>query len=194
MKFAYLLMSYKHKSLVFRKKSIRPMNNYQSIIYNTAVDKGLTSSLANLLIAQAQLESGNFSSHIFLTCNNAFGYKYIGQALANGPCGQSPSGNSYAHYNSLEDSTKEVADWILRRWDQFKSINNPFDYAKALKKNGYYGESLSNYASGLSLFFTNSINNIKKFSLKNPWTSIGIFIGISGSIGFIIYAAKKSFK
>lgn len=124
-------------------------------IYNKALADGMPTILATFIVAQARHETGNYTSNVFNTCNNAFGYKWVGQSTANGPCVQSPELNSYAKYVSLEDSVHELTLWIKRRQAEGKfpanlaSITTPDQYAALLKESGYYGASLQTYLNGL---------------------------------------------
>lgn len=122
---------------------------------------GLPSSLANLLVAQSQHETGNYSSNIFRTGSNAFGYSYY-----EGSPWQLPepgivadNGSASAKYKSVADSTKEIVDWIYRRVREGKfpanlgTITTPEQYAELLKSAGYYSDSVANYTAGMKRFF-----------------------------------------
>jgi len=123
-------------------------------IYNKALSDGMPTILATFIVAQARHETGNYTSNVFNTCNNAFGYKWVGQSNAS-PCTGSPEGNSYAKYVSLEDSVHELTLWIKRRQKESKfpasltAITTPDQYAALLKESGYYGASLQTYLNGL---------------------------------------------
>lgn len=125
---------------------------FDSIIYKAAVSEGITPLLAEFMVAQAKHESNLYQSNVFKTCNNAFGYKYVGQSLAQA-CTGSPEGDNYAKYKSVEDSAKEVARWIKRRWSQFEHVKTPEEYAVVLERNGYFGDNLSVYQKALNKFW-----------------------------------------
>lgn len=60
------------------------MANYDQIIYDTAIQEGVKPEIAKYIIAQARLESSDYTSNVF-NCNfNMYGMKYAGQALASG--------------------------------------------------------------------------------------------------------------
>ncbi|MBN8789431.1 MAG: glucosaminidase domain-containing protein [Terrimonas sp.] len=136
------------------------MNVYESAVYNTAVNNEVPGSVALLIVAQAKHESSNFTSKVFLQNNNAFGYKYVGQSGAvQGTAAPASEGGYYAKYDSVEDSALEVVNWWKRRIRQgvisdWSDINTTETYAAALKKAGYYGDSLSNYTAALKKWFT----------------------------------------
>jgi len=125
----------------------------------TPNNPGFSDALASLLVAQARHETGDFKSNFFRNNNNAFGYAYYsGSLYQTGAGGIADNGQPIAHYATIEDSTKEIIDWIWRRYraGQFpepSTIETPEQYAKALKAAKYYGDTLENYLRGLRAFF-----------------------------------------
>lgn len=118
------------------------MNNYDQIIYNTAIDEGFTDTVAKLIAAQARLETSengtDYNTQNFICNNNMFGMKYAGQSLATrgtpaptserqSGCGVSGSGcdrvgvgtcsngDFYARYNSPEDSVKDAIQRLFKK-------------------------------------------------------------------------------
>lgn len=131
-----------------------------NVIYNTARNAGFPDTLARLLVAQAQHESGNFTSNFFKKYNNAFGYSYVrgGKWQLSTPGTIADNGQPIAAYASLENSTMEIVEWIKRRIQEGKfpaldKIDNPQVYAELLRKAGYYTDTLENYRRGLVSFF-----------------------------------------
>jgi len=122
---------------------------------------GLPVALANLVTAQARHESANFTSPLFVGDNNAFGYDYTGNANQAGISSRSHGGSFYARYNTIEDSTNEITDWIYRRRQEGKfpadlnSIQSPNDYATLLKNSAYFEDNVTNYQAGLTRWLTN---------------------------------------
>lgn len=129
--------------------------NYFNQIKNIAIADGMPSQLAYLIAAQAVHETGNFTSKLFKENNNAFGYKYVKGAMwQEGPGRMSPEKNVYARYASVTNSVHEVTAWIRRRLKEglfppLKEITTPNQYASALKKSGYYGDTIKNYVAGI---------------------------------------------
>lgn len=123
--------------------------------------QGLPVALSNLVTAQARHESANFTSPLFLSDNNAFGYDYTGNANQVGPSLRSHGGNYYAKYSSLENSVDEIVDWIYRRAREGKfpanlaTIQSPNDYATLLKNSKYFEDDVTNYQNGLTRWLTN---------------------------------------
>jgi hypothetical protein len=118
------------------------MNNYDQIIYNTAIDEGFTDTVAKLIAAQARLETSengtDYNTQNFICNNNMFGMKYAGQSLATrgtpaptserqSGCGVSGSGcdrvgvgtcsngDFYARYNSPEDSVSDAIQRLFKK-------------------------------------------------------------------------------
>lgn len=143
------------------------INQYSAQIYNQArkgspFNPGLPVTLANLLVAQARHETGSFTSNAFTKHHNAFGYAYFGGS--NYQTGEegliADNGQPVADYETVEDSVKELVDWIYRRSragtfpKDLNTIQTPEQYADYLKRANYYQDTLQNYWAGLKNFFT----------------------------------------
>lgn len=145
-------------------------------------------ALALLIVAQARHETAGYSSNVFTRCNNAFGYKYVGQSLSTGACTASPELDYYAGYASIEDSTHEVTAWIKRRQKDgsfpadLNTITTSEQYAQLLKNAGYFGDTWTNYANGLAYWLTKIAN------IATPATG-AVFLVIL-ALGLIAYHKK----
>lgn len=144
---------------------------YQERIFSqakagTQYNPGVPDTLASLMVSQSRHETGDYTSRFFRENNNAFGYAYYsGSNYQTGAGGIADNGQPIADYASIEDSTKEIVDWLYRRLRQGKlllkgmtvtdlrQITSPDDYAEVLKAAGYYGDALSNYLAGLKRFY-----------------------------------------
>lgn len=134
------------------------------LIYKTARagtnnNPGLPPALAALVVAQAKHETGNFTSNFFKRYNNAFGYSYYPASPYQIGAGTvADNGLKIAAYAAVQDSVKELIDWLYRRVNDGKfpaldTITTPEKYAGLLKSAGYYGDTLQNYTAGLKRFF-----------------------------------------
>jgi hypothetical protein len=134
------------------------------IIYATALNNGIPSPLALLMVAQSKHETGDYTSHAFTQFNNAFGYAYVpGAQLQTGPGLTADNGQPVAAYANVSDSALEMVNWIYRRQDEGKfpadlsTITDADTYAGLLKQCGYYGDSFTNYSAGIARWFTDNI-------------------------------------
>lgn len=124
-------------------------------IYNVLRGAGIPDPLSSFVVAQARHETANFTSNVFRTCNNAFGYKAVFGAPN---CSQAPEGGSYEKYPAINDSALEIARYLFRResdgtFPDLASITSLDQYAALLKSAGYYGAPLLEYQSGLRRWF-----------------------------------------
>jgi flagellum-specific peptidoglycan hydrolase FlgJ len=142
-------------------------------IYNQAFSMGIPATVAKIIAAQARYETADYTSNLFKNYNNAFGYKWVGQKKwASGPAFNAPSadaqgntdGGTYAAYPSVQYSTGELVDWLKRRQNEGKlniaSLTTPDVYAYALKSSGYYGQTASQYGTGI-------LAKLKKIAIDN---------------------------
>lgn len=98
--------------------------------------KSLNLKFPHIILAQAQLESGNFTSHIFKSNNNFFGMK---QARSR-PTTCIRLQHGHAYYNNWKDC---VIDYALYQAAYLKNIRTEEQYYKYIGAN--YAES-ANYA------------------------------------------------
>lgn len=67
----------------------------------------LSETNIRLLVGQAKLESGNFTSNYFKNLKNIYGILYVGQKFANGYQIRSNDGYKFAKYDSYIDSIND---------------------------------------------------------------------------------------
>lgn len=81
-----------------------------------------------VVLAQAKLESGNYTSNVFVTKHNLFGMKIARQrpTLAKG------SGNGYALYNNWKES---VLDYAFMQASYYRHCSTQDAYLEALQRN-----------------------------------------------------------
>ena len=132
------------------------MTNEQKV-YSTALNNNIPGPLALLIVAQSKHESNDYTSAVFLDCNNSFGYKALNASQS---CPLHPD---YKKYSNIEESTLEIVNWIGRRLNEgnfppLDEITTAEQYAQLLKDNGYYGDSVYNYTNGLLNWFKSNIS------------------------------------
>lgn len=110
-------------------------------------------SYADFVIAQAKHESANFTSKVYRENNNPFGMKvprvrpFLGTQGTPAPASEG-KGMYYARYESDTVAFKDLLKW-------FRAVRFPIglttveEYAKALKAEGYYGDTVANYTKAL---------------------------------------------
>lgn len=175
-----------------------------NIIYTTVINAGYSSTLADLLVAQAHQESTQdgipYNNKAYRLGNNAFGYKYVKGAKYQSPeeGNVSSEGNTYAKYPSLENSVLEVLSWLQRRQKEGKfviaNLQTEQDYAEALKSGDYYGVPSAEYAKGLSYYSKLFQGTLINFYKKNPNTTYLLIGGVLvvGASLYALRAIKKS--
>lgn len=121
-------------------------------VYLTAIEYGLDTIMAKLIVAQARHESGKFSSKLYRKGNNAFGMmrcKRDTLALSSMHAENRPG---YAMYATLENSTIAVLNLLSRKGCKF-NFKSPGAYANWLKSVGYYEDSVQNYSNSLRVHY-----------------------------------------
>ena len=118
--------------------------------------QGIPPDIASFATSLAAFETAGFTSKVFKTNNNAFGYKYVGQSIATG------ENLGYAQYASVKDSVTEFAAyWVRRRLRHPLPIfiNTLPAFVTYLKKDyepgAYFEGDLKKYLAGCEYHFNN---------------------------------------
>jgi len=170
---------------------------YNNLIITTAMKQGVSETVAKIIAAQAEHETGKYSSDNFIKSNNAFGMavptvrksKYVlGAGSVSAP--GSEGGFSYARYASVQDSVKDLIDWLNYNNVDWNAITTPEDYDAFLVRKGYHTASQTSYTAALRALY----DQLKGFVVRNPKTSIVVGIAGSALIGTAIYLFVKRQK
>lgn len=102
-------------------------------------------ALLPYIVAQAKLESGNFTSNVYRTDNNMFGMK-VGSSGTPGL--KSPEGDHYEHYPHDAASLMDFLSWLEKKNFPL-TVSSSDEYAIELRNRGYFTASLSLYQDGL---------------------------------------------
>jgi hypothetical protein len=129
-----------------------PGVNFDQLIENILAEDGILPATAyRLVVDQARLESNNYTSNVFMTNNNLVGYKYVaGAEYQDGPGLQSPEGDYYANYDSVENSVHEISGWWQRRSQagfNLATLTSIDAYATALQTYGWFTSPETAYAA-----------------------------------------------
>lgn len=104
--------------------------------------------LLRYIIAQAKVESADFTSNVYMTDNNMFGMKVNSRPLET-PGLQSPEGNRYAHYERDFDSIRDFVAWLSQT--SFPTqVSGVEQYSIEMKQRGFYGPSAVVYTALLN--------------------------------------------
>lgn len=110
-------------------------------------------SYADFVIAQAKHESANFTSKVYREDNNPFGMKWFPRRNSLGTKGtpapaSEGKGMFYTRYDNDTLAFKDLLKWF--RINRFPiGLTTVEEYAKALKAEGYYGDTVANYTKAL---------------------------------------------
>jgi len=132
------------------------LNNKANPINQAVILMSKYRNLRPYLIAQAKLESENFTSNIYRKTNNPLG---MGKAYKRPQLGEQSSSGVYerGHTNPIQryrNDTQGFRDMFLW-YDQFKNppfpryVPNAAAYVRELKKRGYFGLNEALYLKGV---------------------------------------------
>lgn len=167
------------------------LNIYNQLLQGSPNNPGIPEALAELVTAQSQHETGNYTSNVFNTANNAFGYNYSG--------GQYQTGifEGFATYENYLDSANELIDYLYRRqndgsFPDLRTITNPAQYAALLKGAGYYTDNQSTYQNGITNYL--SEDGFPVSQNGNPGITTAGIIGAVAVVALLFFSfkAKKS--
>jgi flagellum-specific peptidoglycan hydrolase FlgJ len=187
-------------------------------IYLTAMANGFTDISARLIVAQARLESSDYTSNVFKNNANMYGMKFIGQSLAtrgslapinerSAKCrntGVCVNSDYYAKYNNPQDSVKDVIVRLYAKTlngikpEQLKSVKTPIEFATLLKQRAYFGVTASQYATGLKSklkkISVQPVENLPEVTITAEKKNKLIYYIIAGAVAFIIFGKLAKSK
>lgn len=106
------------------------------------------SQLAPLLSAQAQHETGNFSSSAYISQNNMYGMKH---AVIRDQLGVN-DGRTYRTYANPVQSMQDMLMY-LRAVNFPTTVLSVQEYVQELKNRGYFGDSVANYYKNVDYYY-----------------------------------------
>jgi hypothetical protein len=155
-----------------------PDQSQQAIFSFLKTAYGLPDPIAEIITAQSGHETAGWTSNVYETLNNAFGFGYSG-------------GGAYYGYNDIEDSITDVVNWLSNNVPGFQNITDPNAYATALKNANYYTDTESNYASGIENYMNTALATIVTTISNNPIPSGIIAVGVILVIAFLASRPRK---
>jgi flagellum-specific peptidoglycan hydrolase FlgJ len=134
-----------------------------------ATQEGVPHHICQFIASQSRVETGNFTSSLFTDDKNGFGMKIpavrktpyiIGPAtlgkVKNAPP-KSEGNTNYARYASIEDSTKDLVNWLRYNKVDFTKIQSVEDYVAFLGKKGFFGISVKAYLTQVNKYYQDFI-------------------------------------
>ena len=142
----------------------------EQIIYSfLRSNYGLPDAISKIITAQSGHETAGWTSNVYKTLNNCFGYGYTG-------------GGNYYGYNDIEGSVQDVVAWLTEHIPDFQDITDPTAYAQALSAAGYYTDTVSNYANGIINYMNDNLQIV-------AGASVAVLVAI-GVVLYMIFAKK----
>ena len=135
--------------LLFKRKS--PAETIRQVL----IKSGYSPRFADIAVAVARHETGDFTSRLFREYNNAFGMTSTLRPggrphFANGEVMTKNEGlfNTYA---SVEDSAKDFVEYL--KWFRYpKHFDTPEAFVAFQKSKGYFADTLENYTRGVKRY------------------------------------------
>jgi hypothetical protein len=154
--------------------------NYANRVYNAAINYGANENAASIITGQAMNESGNFTSSLFQRSNNAFGMN-MPTIRPHPHILKKDAISNYAAYRNVEDSTRDLIDWLKYNHIDYNNIDNSDNYVAAIKSKGYFGADLYSYQIAVK----NLLAQVKNFLTNNTLMVIS-FISLGIMLSFLI--------
>lgn len=122
---------------------------YDQIMREVFISNDISPAMAEILIAQARHETGNFTSNLFVKSNNAFGMRHPSKrpTTSLGPFARAEGRGGYAHYESLEDSAMDMVLYLRAR--NIPNYSQVRPYIRHIKKKNYFEDSYYRYAKAV---------------------------------------------
>jgi len=106
---------------------------------------GLNDNQIRIVIAQAKVESGNFSSPVYRRNKNCFGMRDAKIRPENSLNDFDADG--YANYNNIEQSVKDYLLWI--EYNHLTISEDPLQWAALLKQKKYFQSNTVEYGEAI---------------------------------------------
>lgn len=126
--------------LLLRAKSMTPAMKNAAKVINGILNTPYK-HLAKYILAQSQVETGNFTSLLFRQYNNAFGMK---NPLVRPSVGYDDPNTQFRAYDSIDQSVEDLVLWMdYVNFPQY--VQDVESYVREMKLRGYFEENESDY-------------------------------------------------
>jgi hypothetical protein len=132
-------------------------------IMSILIDSGYTINEQKIIIAQAKLESGNFSSPLYRKSNNAFAiHKWKDSKYALETRIRAEGCACFASYRNVREATLDYLDY--RKYKSVPREESPQRYVAYIKSKNYFTAPESEYLSILRLIIQRDNTLINQFN------------------------------
>jgi uncharacterized FlgJ-related protein len=140
---------------IFLPEIVIPVKSYDQEIFDTALELGADTLMAKIVVAQARLESGNFTNRLTEIHNNVFSMQHPRRRRTTSlGAFASAEGrhNKYASYGSVRDSVIDLFFYFKAKKISFRqpSIRS---YVQLLKKKSFFEVTAKKYERELKQNF-----------------------------------------
>ena len=144
----------KDASCVSRRIISSPALSPEMVVASVLQENQVPVPLSALILSQAKLESGHFTSNVFINANNPFGMRPA-RVRRHRACGQY---NGYAAYESLAHAVEDYLLWMETVCIPLH-IDSPESFVRFLLSKGYFEADETAYLRQL--------RQIMQFTKKN---------------------------
>lgn len=125
------------------------ISKYGNELFFLLIEQGFLPDTAEMIVAQAAHETGNFSSPIFLLNNNPFGMKLPVQRRTTA----TGEARGHAVYDSLDDAVEDYGLYYKARKYPLAWTDTD-TFVEALKRNNYFENDIETYKTAVRKFHT----------------------------------------
>lgn len=133
-------------------------NKYSAQFFtNLFTSMGVNKKVIPFMVAQIAHETNNFTSIQLLKNNNGAGITYINNPYQINAhrASELPEDKNYhyAKFDTIQDFANDYLRILKYGIDKPINSNSLEEFAKRLKNNGFYSDTLDNYTKGLKFFY-----------------------------------------
>lgn len=166
-----------------------PKSDFRTGALNALRSKGVSNvdaeRIANYITAQAQHESANFSSSLYMRANNALGMKSPAIRKSKHISGSS---GGYATYPNDAACAADLVDWLQYNKASFKSFTSLRKYVDFLGANHYFEDSRDSYYAGANRFYGEVGQPSKTIAGDVPQgLKQGFIVGLACLVGYTFF-------
>ena len=140
--------------IISKSKKMAVKNNPFAVLEKSFIER-IGADKAKFAMAQIKHELGGKINDL-ARLNNYSGITFVGQKYAEDSHIKQPDGK--LNYASYKTPAHYIEDYLRIVGDSIKNASTLEDYARNLKRQNYYGDTLQNYTRGLAYWYKKSAN------------------------------------